>query len=254
MRIRALVLSTVLVVAIGAGIGLALLSLPSREDVAKQVSFGEKVRTYLITNPEVFTEAARILQQRSDAQRVAARKRTLGAFRRLIRSPRGLPVLGNAEADVTVVEFFDYRCPFCKRSLEVLHRLVTDDPKLRIVFKEFPILGPESVFASRVAIAAHAQGKYLEVHDALMSHRGQFDEQTVLGIARGLGIDIERLRADMQKPRVARIIREARLLADRLAITGTPALVIGDEVVNGYADLVTLKSLVMQARKTCDTC
>lgn len=254
MRLRFLLISFALVASVGAALGLAVLSLPSREDVTRQMSFDQKVRNYLISNPEIFAEAAQVLQKRSDRNRVGQRMRSLAGLKRLIRSPRGLPVMGNPEADVTVVEFMDYRCPFCKRSMNVLLQLISDDPNLRLVLKEFPILGPQSVYASRVAIAAREQGKYLELHLALMSHRGKFDKQSVLDLARGVGLDIDRLLADMQKPAVQAMIKEVRFLADRLAITGTPAFIIGDEVVPGYVDLVTLKTLVLDARRKCATC
>lgn len=254
MNLRILLISSALVLSIGAGLGLAVLSLPSREDVARQMSFEQRVRKYLVTNPEVFTEAAKALQERSSSRLVAQRARTLKALRKIIREPRGLPVLGNPKGDVTVVEFFDYRCPYCKRSMGPLRQLLRDDPNLRLVFKEFPILGPESVYASRMAIASRKQGKYLELHEALMSHRGNFDQKSVLGIARGVGLDIDRLRADMQEPLVQAMIKEVRLVAERLAITGTPAIIIGDELYPGYADVVTMKGMVLKARKRCETC
>ena len=156
MRLRFLLISFALLAIVGAALGLAVLSLPSREDVARQMSFDQKVRNTLISNPQIFAEAARILQNRSERQRAAQQVATLAALKRVVRSPRGLPVMGNPKADVTVVEFFDYRCPFCKRSLGVLRRLLGGDPNLRLVFKEFPILGPESVYASRMAIASFA--------------------------------------------------------------------------------------------------
>jgi protein-disulfide isomerase len=254
MRLRFLLISFVLVASVAAALGLAVLSLPSRQDVARQMSFEQKVRNTLLSNPEIFAEAGRVLQKRSDRRRVAERKSSLRALKKVLRSPRGLPVLGNPKANITVVEFFDYRCPYCKQSLDVLRRLISDDPGLRLVFKEFPILGPQSVYASRMAIASTEQGKYLELHHALMSHRGQFDQKSLLAIARGVGLDIDRLRADMRKQRVGAIIEEARFLADKLAITGTPAMIIGDEVVPGYVDLVALKTLVLDARRKCTTC
>ena len=254
MRLRFLLISFVLVASVAAALGLAVLSLPSREDIARQMSFEQKVRNTLISYPEIFAEAGQVLQKRSDRRRVVQRKTLLRTLRKVIRAPRGLPVLGNPKADVTVVEFFDYRCPYCKRSLDVLRQLVSDDPGLRLVFKEFPILGPQSVYASRMAIASTEQGKYLKLHHALMSHRGQFDQKSLLAIARGVGLDTNRLLADMRKPRVGRMIKEARFLADKLAITGTPALIIGDEVVPGYIDLVALNTLVLDARRKCATC
>ncbi len=254
MKLRFAILSLFLVVAVAAALGLAFFTLPSPHEVARQNDFNQKVRAYLISHPEVLIEAASALEQRSNQRLVAQRRRTLTSFKRVIRGARGLPVWGNPKGDVTVVEFFDYRCPYCKRSLSQLRQLVSTDRNLRVVFKEYPILGPESVFASRVAIASSAQGKYLEMHNALMSHRGQFDEKSVMALARELGLDTDRLRADMDKPRVKATIAETRLLADRLAIAGTPAFVIGDELVPGYADLVTLKKLVLQARIRCVTC
>lgn len=254
MKLRFVLFVSILLAGIAVGLALAVYTLPTRDDVARQMAFNERVREYLISHPEVLMEAAQIFERRSSAKRVAQRQRTLAALNKVIRSSRGLPVLGNPEGDVTVVEFFDYRCPYCKRSLDELHRLVADDPNLRLVFKEFPILGPQSVFASRVAIAASEQGKYIEIHEALMSHHGAFDEDSVMAIAREIGLDEARLRADMIKPRVERMIAENRLLADRLAISGTPAMIIGDELLPGFADIVTLKKLVLQARRRCDTC
>jgi len=254
MRLRFLVISSLLIASIGVGLGLAILSLPSPANISKKLGFNQKVRSYLIANPELFAEMANILRKRSSQNRVALRKSTLTALKRVVRSPRGLPVMGNPKGEITVVEFFDYRCPYCKQSLEVLKRLVVDDPNLRLVFKELPVLGPESVYASRIAIASREQGKYLQMHEALMAHRGKFDQKSLVNIAREIGLDTNRLLADMQKPQVQAMINEARLIADRLAINGTPAMIIGDEVVPGYADLVTLKSLVLDARRKCTTC
>ncbi|MCZ6884948.1 MAG: DsbA family protein [Alphaproteobacteria bacterium] len=254
MKLRFAILSLFLVVAVAAALGLAFFTLPSPQDVARQTGFDQKVRTYLLSHPEVLVEATSALERRRTQRRVVERRRTLASFKRVIRGAGGLPVWGNPKGDVTVVEFFDYRCPYCKRSLNLLRQLVSTDRNLRVVFKEYPILGPESVLASRVAIASSAQGKYLEMHNALMSHRGQFDEKSVMALARELGLDTDRLRADMKNPKVKATIAETRLLADRLAISGTPAFVIGDELVPGYVDLVTLKKLVLQARIRCVTC
>lgn len=254
MKLRFALLSSFLVAAVAAALGLALISLPSPQDVAGQKDFNQKVRDYLVSHPEVLMEAASVFERRSKQRQVASRRQTLVSYKRIIREPRGLPVWGNPKGDVTVVEFFDYRCPYCKRSLDQLRQLVSADANLRIVFKEFPILGPESVLASQMAIASSAQGKYLEMHKALMSHRGRLTGKTLMAVARGVGLDMERLQRDMKKPRVRAVITEARKLAERLAISGTPAFIIGDEVVPGFVDLVTLKTLVLQARKRCVTC
>ena len=254
MTLRFALLSFYLVAGAAASVWLAVHSLPTPQQVEKQKGFDQKVRGYLLSHPEILLEAVEAFNKRSSQRQMAQRSQTIARYKRVIRGPRGLPVWGNPKGDVTVVEFFDYRCPYCKRSLDQLHQLVRGDPNLRVVFKEYPILGPGSMLASRVAIASSVQGKYLKMHYALMSHRGQFDEKSVMAIARGEGLDIDRLRADMEKPRVKAIISETRLIAERLVISGTPALVIGDEFVPGFTDLVTLKKLVLQARKRCVTC
>jgi protein-disulfide isomerase len=141
MRLRFLLISTMLLGSIGAALGLAILSLPGREDVARQTSFNQKVRTYLISNPQIFTEMAQTLQKRASQRRVAQRRNSLAAMKQVVRSPRGLPVLGNPKGDVTVVEFFDYRCPYCKQALNALQRLIRDDPNFAWCSRSFPSSG-----------------------------------------------------------------------------------------------------------------
>ena len=254
MKLRVALPVFLLTISVAGALGLAVLTLPSRDDIVNQKPFEQRIRDYLVSNPGVLMEVAAVIERRNAEQRVAQRRKTLSAFRNVIRAPRGLPVWGNPNGDVTVVEFFDYRCPYCKRSLDQVRELVKSDPNIRVVLKEYPILGPESVFAAEVAIASVEQGKYLETHMALMSAGGRFDRESILALAQGLGLDMARLRADMKKPKVKKVIREARVLADKLAISGTPAFIVGDELLPGYADLVTLKKLVLAARKRCVTC
>jgi protein-disulfide isomerase len=157
-------------------------------------------------------------------------------------------VLGNRNGDVTVVEFFDYRCPYCKRAAPVLDEVIKADGRVRRVMKEFPILGPDSVIASRAALAARAQGKYEELHRALIGARGQLDESAVMAAAKGVGLDLDRLRRDMRSTEIDGIIRRNRELAESLEITGTPAFVIGDAFLPGAADAATFRSLIQKAR------
>jgi protein-disulfide isomerase len=253
MRARVLFLSCLLAAAAAAGLWLAVLGLPAGDGLPPR-SLEERVRQYLITHPEVLNEAADAYQRRRERERSAETLKLLTELRGRVRSAGDLPVLGNPEGDVTVVEFFDYRCPYCKRTLEELRRLVGGDPKLRLVFKEFPILGPDSLIASRAAIASRKQGKYLAFHIALMSHQGALDAETVMAIAREAGLDTARLRADMEDREASEILKETQALAVRLGIEATPTLIIGDEVHAGYADLDTLKRLVARARAGCKSC
>jgi protein-disulfide isomerase len=157
-------------------------------------------------------------------------------------------VAGNPDGDVTVVEFFDYNCPYCRQAFPQIASLLATDANVRVVFKEFPVLGPGSVFASQAAIAASLQGKYLVFHDALMTQGGELTPPAVLEVARATGLDVERLRADMTKPEISATIDESHALARRLLITGTPTFIIGDELIAGFAGIDEIRAAVAQAR------
>lgn len=207
------------------------------------------IREYLLRNPEVIIEAVQGLErrQRADAQKqaqaqIAQRKDDL------LNDPDS-PVAGNPNGDVTLVEFFDYRCPYCKQVAPAIFQLIKEDKKLRLVLKEFPILGPESVAAARAALAARLQGKYLEMHHALMRMRGNFSLEAILKAAEESGIDGARLRIDMESDGVKKQIEKTYELGRALSINGTPAFVIGDRIIPGAVDIETLKTLIRQARQ-----
>ena len=162
------------------------------------------------------------------------------------------PVGGNPNGDVTIVEFFDYQCGYCKRVFPRLEKLLIDDSNLRFVFKEMPILGPNSVFAARAALAARKQGEkqYVAFHKVMMASRGSLNKASVLRFATDAGLDVERLKGDMEDDNINDMIRRNLKLADALSINGTPAFVIGDTIVRGAVDLLKLKILVERARNT----
>jgi protein-disulfide isomerase len=207
------------------------------------------IRAYLLRNPELILEAVENLEQkrREDAQRSA--KSAIAERRDEILNDVEAPVAGNPNGDVTIVEFFDYRCPYCKQVGPTIAQLLKEDSKLRFVYKELPILGPDSVVAARAALAARNQGKYFPLHDALMRTRGTLDEATVLKLAGDAGLDTKRLKTDMSAPEIDKILDRNMKLAHMLAITGTPGFVVGDTIVPGAVDLATLRSLVSDARK-----
>ncbi len=155
---------------------------------------------------------------------------------------------GNPNGDVTLVEFFDYQCGYCKSVVDRVAGTVAKDKNVRWVFKEFPILGPVSVYASRAALAAHRQDKYQELHLAMMRSRGKLTEQKVLRFAAEAGLDVARLEADMKTPEIATLIERNMALAEALNVRGTPAFVIGDVVVPGAIDAATLNRLIAAAR------
>jgi protein-disulfide isomerase len=210
--------------------------------------FEQRVREYLLRSPEVIMEALQILQERQRAAEVENLKRVIAERSEEILNDPDAPVGGNPAGDVTLVEFFDYNCPYCRRVAPTVVKLKEADPDLRLVYKEFPILGPGSEFAARAALAARKQGKYVPFHNALMRATDQVTEQTVIEIAREVGLDIERLEQDMRDPAIEEAIARNLRLANALGINGTPSFVIGQEIVPGAADLETLQDLIARAR------
>ena len=150
---------------------------------------------------------------------------------------------------MSLVEFFDYRCPYCKQVEPSLEALLGEDRQLRFVYKEFPVLGPESVTASRAALASRKQDKYDVFHRALMALKGQINDAAVFRTAESVGLDVDRLKRDMTGPEIARTIKANTDLAEALDIRGTPGFVVGDEIVPGAVDLAGLKELIATARK-----
>ena len=217
-------------------------------DPAQESAIRKIVRDYLVTHPEVLIEALQVYQTREKAAAAERKRAALKAHSGALNGSPDDPVIGNPEGDVVVVEFFDYRCPYCVKVAEPLREAVKADGNIRLVMKEFPILGPDSQFAARAALASARQGLYESFHFALMSVHGKLDQTAVMTMARGVGLDVEQLKRDMQSPEIDAILRRNFQLAEILEITGTPAFVIGDEIVPGAIDMQTLKAKVAEAR------
>lgn len=159
------------------------------------------------------------------------------------------PVLGNPNGDITLTEFFDYNCGFCKKILPKMQQLISSDPNLRVVFREWPVFGEGSDFAARVSLASLQQGKYWQTHTALFGIKGRAEEASVMRAVRGLGLDEAKLKADMVSDRVSQHINGSFDLADHMGLVGTPTLIAGDEALFGDQSLADLKALVARARK-----
>ncbi|MBL8689026.1 MAG: thioredoxin domain-containing protein [Rhodospirillaceae bacterium] len=209
----------------------------------------EIVRAYILKNPEIIREAVEALQAKEQQSAEERRVEALARLKDELAFDPGSPVLGNPTGDVTVVEFFDYRCPYCKRTAPVIDQLVKEDGRIRRVMKEFPILGPESLFASRVALAAKAQDKYEPMHRLLIAAKGALDQETVMKLAKEAGLDMAQLKRDLNSAAIDEALKKNRDLAGQLEITGTPAFIIGKEFVPGAAELDTFKTIVARARK-----
>lgn len=160
------------------------------------------------------------------------------------------PVLSNPQGDITLTEFFDYNCPFCRKMVEPMHRLISSDPNLRVVFREWPVFGEDSEFAARASLASLQQGRYWQFHTALFRTRGRVTEEAAMRAAREVGLDTGRLERDMAAEQVERHITMSGMLAEHMGLMGTPTFVAGDEGAFGQYSLDDLRGLVQRARKT----
>ncbi len=223
-------------------------------DPQKDLS-GPAVRDYLLKHPEVLKEALDALQKQEEAKQAEQAKQGIKAnAEALLRSPLDF-VAGNPNGKVTVVEFFDYNCPYCKRAHTDVTALIDNEKDVRVVFKEFPILGEASTFASKAAIAAKKQGKYLELHNALLNAAGRIDAARVMSLAQAAGLNVERLRKDMLAPDIDEPIKLSHGLAEKLGISGTPTFIIGNQMFPGAVGLPILKQQVTNVRQSgCAVC
>ncbi len=211
---------------------------PKRETLAtfspeQKQELGKIIKDYLLANPEIFLEAQTALESKMEKEQAEKLKVAIADnASEIYRDPKA-DVGGNPNGDITVVEFFDYNCGYCKRGLHDVIKLVESDPKVRVVFKELPILSKGSEEASRVAIAAGRQGKYWDMHKAMLEAKGQMNEANALAIATKLGLDIDKLKQDMASPEVEAEIKKSEALAKKMGVNGTPHFLVGDRAIPG---------------------
>ena len=215
---------------------------------------GAIVREYLIANPEVLVEVTQELERRRKEREDRQRLTTLESEKNNIyRSPLDY-VLGNEKGDITVVEYFDYNCGWCKRALDEVIQLAEKDKRVRIVMKEFPIFGADSTFAAKAAMASKPQGKYWDFHVALMKAE-RVTASNTLDIAKGVGIDIDALKKEMAKPIYDQAIAETTRIATALGMQGTPAFIVDSKVNFGYVPIDGLRTMLSEIReKGCKIC
>ena len=233
-------------------IALSLMAAPlSAQDLSEE-DVKRLALEAILENPEIVMQAVAILDQRereAQAANVASALEDQGD--RLLRDPNA-PVLGNPDGDVTVVEFFDYNCPYCKQAMPVVEALLDGDPEVRVVYREWPILGEGSVFAARAALAAREQGLYEEFHWAMMGQRGRIDEPVVLRIAAEVGLDVDQLQRDMEAPEIDEHLVTSNTLASAMGFGGTPSFVVGDALLPGFVELSVLEQGVADARAAAE--
>lgn len=209
------------------------------------------VRDYLIRHPEVMIDVMQALDAKQTQAKEEQRSDVLSSRRGDIYNSPDDFVAGNPDGDVTIVEFFDYQCGYCKRAFGPLMETLEKDGNVRLVLKEFPILGPASVTASHAAIASMRQGRYFEFHKALFRNRGELSDEKIMKIAADAGLDTAQLKRDMADPKVAAIIERNSELAYALNIGGTPGFIAGGRVLPGALSAEELAALVKEVRATC---
>ena len=210
-------------------------------DATDRATLNSIIEDFIRNNPEIVRDTLIALAAREETQR----KQT-GLAK--LRDDQGDPVMGNANGTITLYEFSDYNCGYCKRVFEPIQQLVRDNPDVRLVIKEFPILTQSSLVAAKAAIAAEMQGKFGDYHIAMMTYRGQITDAVVMRMAAQAGVDIEQLKSDMESPKTMAIIQRTREAAAALEINGTPGLVVGDTVVPGAIGLDELVKLIAEER------
>ena len=233
----------------------ALVLLPRAAAAADQFTPAQQreiervVRDYLTNHPEMLLDALQAAEAKANSEAHDKAQAALVERRREIFDDPATPVGGNPAGDVSLVEFFDYQCPYCKEVEPSLEALARHDKELRFVYKEFPVLGPVSVTAARAALAARKQGKYVPFHRAMIALKGKLDDAAVFKTAASVGLDVERLKRDMKDPAIDRALKSNLALAETLDIRGTPGFVIGDTIVAGAMGLDDLEKLIAAARQ-----
>lgn len=218
------------------------------DDAAQRQKVEQIVRETLEKNPDIVLKALKVLQEQREAAEREAMRDVVGQLKKPLHDEAPRLIAGNPDGDVTIVEFFDYRCGYCKQVFPSLMTLLKDDGKVRVIFKEFPVLGEASRLASRAALASEAQGKYLPFHIALMEYRGQLNEEAIFKIADGVGLDVKKLSQDMDDPAIDEALARSAKLGQALDLSGTPAFIIGQTIVPGAISLSDIKKFVAEER------
>lgn len=241
----------------GVATALALLTAPAQAldlstmSEAERAIFGAEVRAYLLENPEVIIEAVNLLEQRQAQTEAAQDEALVAANLNELQNDGYSWVGGNPDGDITLVEFMDYRCGYCRRAAPEVAQLLAEDGNIRLIIKEFPILGEASVMASRFAVATRlvaGDKAYKQVHDALIEFGGEPNDVSLRRLSEGLGLDADAIMAQMDSAEVNQELAQTRALAQRLKISGTPTFVLQDELLRGYLPADQMSVIIAEMR------
>jgi len=223
---------------------VSLLNSPSGDGARGPTN--EAMREFILNNPDVILESVQRMQERERTEALEAQKRHVAANIALVDETPGIHVLGDPNAEVTIIEFFDYHCGYCKQALPAVMTLLEEEKNIRVKFVEFPILREESWLAAKASVAADKQGKYMEMHTAMMESDGILTRQRIEQIAVEIGLDLDRLRTDMTAPRTEKIVEAHHALGRTLRIDGTPTFIVNGELVVGL-DVADIRKRIRAA-------
>jgi len=223
---------------------------PSPFNDVQKAGIETVVHDYLLKHPEIILQAVEAYQANLQADKDKAAKEELTKRQADLLHDPATQVMGNAASDCAIIEFFDNQCPYCQANEPEIQKLLKDDNKIKLVLKEFPILGPISLVASKAALASVKQGKYPQFHAALLAHKGHYDKAALVDeIAKSVGLNLDQLHKDMDSPEVQAEIEKNLELGRALDINGTPGFVIGDQIISGASSVDELKKYVADACK-----
>ncbi len=223
-------------------------NLPVASASPPEQDFGEQVHEYILANPEIVREALLELEARDVAAQAAQQQMAIAQYSQLIFNSGTDFVTGNPNGDITLVEFFDYNCSFCRRALSDLDRLLEEDPDLRVVLKEFPVLGPASIAAAKFSVAAIGEEEFYEFHRQLLTRPGGVDGNAAMEVAQAAGMDATRILTDSENQSIINTLSETLQMAQALGINGTPSYVIGSQLVIGAVGYEELKQRIADER------
>lgn len=250
--IKTALLAAALLISTGANAAKPAASTSTNLSPAQVQQIQQVIHDYLLQNPQLMVQVFQKLQMQQQAQMQQKAKLSIQANSKALYNDPNSPVIGNTTGAVTLVEFFDYQCPHCKEMASIVSNLVTQDKNLKVVFKEFPIF-PGSMYAAQAALAAQLQGKYWQLHNALMAANNPLTQSGVLAAAQSVGLDVAQLQKDMNSDTIKNELQQNEQLAEKLGLQGTPAFIVQSNndktktfFVPGQVDAATLQQLIQK--------
>jgi len=241
-------IATVSILAASTMVAPTLASAQDAFSADQKAEIKQMIEQYIAENPKAVLDSLEDYRMK-ELQRVENEAKEKAAqMAESFKTDKSYPTAGNPDGDIVVVEFFDYSCGYCKKAITAVQEITSSQKDIKVVFIELPILGESSLLAAKWALASQKQDKYFEFHQALMEFRGQKTEEELSKIATGLGMDVEKLKADANEDEIQMALDKNRELAESIGVSGTPAFIIGDQVVRGYVPYATMEGMIEEIR------